>query len=108
MSVTPHIAITNQHLYTIHTICQYDVELYMPVWCWTIYSSLMLIKNAFFKNNVKLTSLYYQIFCYHNAIHELLLAKFIIFCNFPDKWKKIQGFSANGYSGERRVKTTTK
>lgn len=88
----------------------------MPVRCWTIYASTMLNyifqfdvdKKCIFLKNVKLTSLYYQIFCYHNAIHELLLAKFIIFCNFPDKWKKIQGFSANGYSGERRVKTTTK
>lgn len=65
MSLTPHIAINNQHLYSIHTNASVAV---------------LIIRCAFF-NYVKLTSLYYQLFN-HNFIHELLLVHFIIFCNF--------------------------
>lgn len=65
MSFTSHIAINNQHLYSIHTNASVTVP---------------FIRCAFF-NYVKLTSLYYQLFN-HNFIHELLLVQFIIFCNF--------------------------
>lgn len=65
MSLTPHIAINNQHLYSIHT----NASVAVPI-----------IRCAFF-NYVKLTSLYYQLFN-HNFIHELLLVHFIIFFNF--------------------------
>lgn len=69
MSFTPHIAINNQHLYSIHT----NASVAVP-----------FIRCAF-SNYVKLTSLYYQIFN-HNFKHELLLAQFIIFfVIFPDE-----------------------